>query len=200
MPGSTDRGPDPAVVEIGYAWPGLREVVAFPLIGLFLTAFLGLRVANAGSVNLVAAVACVLCGAWTAWLGGGVARAMWRAARRRPLLTLDSERVVLHSARVVLQWSNVAELRIVNRSPDGRTAKLMVFVPIDADQVIAGLSGMPRRFARSGMKHLGGPIFVRPQDMALPFDEVLATVRTLTTVPVRPAIDPRTARGILGRR
>jgi hypothetical protein len=191
VPGRTDRGPDSAVVEIGYGRPGLREVVAFPLIGLLATVFLGLMATKEGSVNPVTAALCVLCGVGTAWLGGSVARAAWRAARRRPLLTLDSERVVLHSARVALPWSDVAELRIVNRSPDGRTAKLIVFVPVDADRVIAGLRGMPRRFARSGIRRLGGPIFVRPEDLAMPFDEVLAAVRRLAAVPIRPAIDPR---------
>ncbi|MEV0407190.1 hypothetical protein [Actinoallomurus sp. NPDC050550] len=200
MPGSTDRGPDYAVVEIGYAWPGLREIVAFPLIGLFATVFLGFMATNKGIVNPVTVVLCVICGMGTAWLGGGVARAMWRAARRRPLLTLDSERVVLHSARVALPWSNVAEVRIVNRAPDRRTAKLIVFVPVDADRVVAGLRGMPRQFARSGIKRLGGPIFVRPEDMAMPFDEVLAAVRRLTAVPIRPAIDPRSAGRMVGRR
>ncbi|GAA4623006.1 hypothetical protein GCM10023196_017460 [Actinoallomurus vinaceus] len=196
----SETGFRPAAVEIGYAWPGLREIVALPLIGLLATVCLGLWATNEGSANLIPAVLCVFCGVGTAWLGGSVARAAWRATRGRPLLTLDSEQVVLHSARVALPWSNVAEIRIVNRSPDGQTAKLIVFVPVDADRAVAGLRGMSRRFARSGMKHVGGPIFVRPEDMTSPFGEFLNAVRALTTVPVRPAIDPRTAGRIIGRR
>ena len=199
MPGSAETEPRPAV-EIGYAWPGMRESVALSAIGLLLTGYVGLRAVGGGSVDPVFAVLSVVFGLSTALLAGYVARAVWRAKRRRPLLTLDSEGVVLHSARVSLPWSNIAEVRILNRSPDGRTAKLIVFAPVDAGRAVAGLRGMPRRFARDGIERVGGPIFARPHDMAMPLDQVLAAVRRLTTVPIRPGIDPRSAGRILGRR
>ncbi|MCO6003805.1 hypothetical protein NE236_02325 [Actinoallomurus purpureus] len=196
MPGTPETGSRPAVVEIGYAWRGLRDSAAFALIAIFVTTFLAFRAKDEGRIEPVAVVLCVVCGVGTVWLGGFVARAVWRTVRRLPLLTLGSERVVLHSARVALPWSDIAEVRIVSRSPDDRTAKIIVFVPVDADRVLAGLRGMPRRFARSGIKRVGGPIFVRPHDLAMPFAEVLAAVRRVTAVPVRPAIDPRSVGGM----
>ncbi|GAA4623009.1 hypothetical protein GCM10023196_017480 [Actinoallomurus vinaceus] len=187
----SETGARPAAVEIGYTWRGLRDSAVFALIAILVTTSLAFRATDKGSFHQIPAVMSVVCGLWTVWLGGLVVRAAWRAARRLPFLTLDSDGVMLHSARVALPWSNVAEVRIVSRSPDGRTAKLIVFVPVDTDRAVAGLRGMPRRFARSGIKRVGGPIFVRPYALAMPFEEVLATARTLTTVPIRPAVDPR---------
>jgi hypothetical protein len=44
---------------------------------------------------------------------------------------------------------------------------------------------MRRRFARDGMRRLGGPIFVRVVQLASPIEEVLAAARRWSAVPVR---------------
>ncbi|GAA4518456.1 hypothetical protein GCM10023191_092600 [Actinoallomurus oryzae] len=110
------------------------------------------------------------------------ARAVLRAARGAPLLTIDEHGVTLHSARVGLPWSNLAEVRVERRP--GRAA-LLVFVPVDAEQVVTAHRGTPRWFARSGTPRVGGPVFVRADQLALPLDEVLAAVRRRTSAPVR---------------
>lgn len=109
-------------------------------------------------------------------------RAVVRASRGAPLLTINEDGVTLHSARVGLPWSNVAEVRVERRP--GR-AELLVFVPVDAGQVETAHRGTPRWFARSGSSRVGGPIFVRADQLALPLEEVLAAVRRSTSAPVR---------------
>lgn len=100
-------------------------------------------------------------------------RAAVRALRGAPLLTLDAEGVTLHSARVTLPWSNVAEARIEHRP--GRPA-LLVFVAADERRAVAALRGLPRRFASSGIRRVGGPVFVRADQLARPVEDVLAAV------------------------
>ena len=109
-------------------------------------------------------------------------RAFWRAARGRPLLTLDAHGVRLHSARVTLPWTNVAELRVVTAPPDVRT---VVFVPLDAGAALDGLRGMPRWFAKDGIARHGGPVFVRADAMAISLDDLLAAIRDHTGAPIR---------------
>ncbi|MFB9835664.1 hypothetical protein [Actinoallomurus acaciae] len=109
-------------------------------------------------------------------------RAVVRALRGAPLLTISEDGVTLHSARVGLPWSNVAEVRVERRP--GR-AELLVFVPVDAGQVETAHRGTARWFARSGSSRVGGPIFVRADQLTLPLEEVLAAVRRSTSAPVR---------------
>lgn len=109
-------------------------------------------------------------------------RTVLRALSGAPLLTINEDGVTLHSARVGLPWSNVAEVRVERRP--GR-AELLVFVPVDARQVETAHRGTPRWFARSGSSRVGGPIFVRADQLALPLEEVLAAVRRSTSAPVR---------------
>jgi hypothetical protein len=110
------------------------------------------------------------------------ARSVVRALRGAPLLTIGPQGVTLHSARVRLPWSNLAELRVEHRP--GR-AEQLVFVPVDPAQVASAHRGTPRMFARSGSSRVGGPIFVRADQIAVPLEEVLAAVRRWTPVPVR---------------
>jgi hypothetical protein len=109
-------------------------------------------------------------------------RAVVRALRGAPLLTLDGDGVTLHSARVTLPWSNVAEIRIVHKPGH---ADLLVFVPADENRAVEALSGLPRRFAADGIRRVGGPIFVRVPQLAAPIEDVLSAAHRLTTAPVR---------------
>ena len=109
-------------------------------------------------------------------------RAVVRALAGAPLLTIDEDGVTLHSARVRLPWSNVAEVRVEHRP--GR-AELLVFVPVDARKVVRAHRGVARSFARGGTPRVGGPVFVRADQLALPIEEVLAAVRRSAAVPVR---------------
>ncbi|WP_329257661.1 hypothetical protein OG417_19225 [Actinoallomurus sp. NBC_01490] len=109
-------------------------------------------------------------------------RTVVRALSGAPLLTINEDGVTLHSARVGLPWSNVAEVRVERRP--GR-AELLVFVPVDAQRVAAAHRGTSRRFVRSGIPRVGGPIFVRADQLTLPLEEVLAAVRRSTSAPVR---------------
>jgi hypothetical protein len=104
------------------------------------------------------------------WLGGA------------PLLTVDGGGVTLHSARVRLPWSNVAEVRIRHRPGQ---AGVLVFVPADAARATGGLRGPARWFARSGIDRLGGPVFLRTDQLTCPVDDLLAAVRAVAAVPVR---------------
>jgi hypothetical protein len=109
-------------------------------------------------------------------------RAVVRALLGAPLLTIDDDGVTLHSARVVLPWSNVAEVRVEQR-PGG--APRLVFVPADPQRVVSAHRGLARTFARSGTARVGGPVFVRADQLALPLEDVLAAVRRSAPVPVR---------------
>jgi hypothetical protein len=112
-------------------------------------------------------------------------RAVVRALRGAPLLTLDRDGVTLHSARVRLPWSNLAEIRIDHMAGRGPGFDMIVFVPVDEHAALASLRGLPRRFARDGIKRFGGPIFVRAGHLASPVEEILATARRSTPAPVR---------------
>lgn len=116
------------------------------------------------------------------------ARAFWRAARGRPLLTLDAHGVRLHSARVALPWANVAEVRVVTAPPDVRT---IVFVPADAATALTGLRGLPRRFAKDGIARQGGPVFIRTDSLAVPLTALLTAIRTHTEAPIVHRCTPR---------
>jgi hypothetical protein len=109
-------------------------------------------------------------------------RAVVRASLGAPLLTIDGGGVTLHSARVGLPWSNVAEIRVERRP--GRAA-LLVFVPVDAERVVTAHRGTPRWFALSAIPRVGGPVYVRADQLALPLEDILAAVRRSTSVPVR---------------
>lgn len=111
-----------------------------------------------------------------------VSRALARGLRGDPLLSLDGDGVTLHSARVTLPWSNVAEVRIEHRP---RRGDLLVFVPADERLAVEGLRGVPGKFARDGIQRVGGPIFVRTPQLAAPIEEVLSAVRRLSDAPVR---------------
>jgi hypothetical protein len=109
-------------------------------------------------------------------------RAVVRALRGAPLLTLDRDGVTLHSARVTLPWPNVAEIQIDHKPGH---ADLLVFVPVDEDRAVEALQGLARRFARDGVRRVGGPIFVRVPQLARPIEDVLSAAHRLSAAPVR---------------
>jgi hypothetical protein len=165
---------------VGYRWGALASsavpVVLLPLASAS-AAFLTL---HAGVV--VAAVAFTGFGLVSLALVPLYLRAVVRALRGAPLLTFSGDGVTLHSARVTLPWSNLAQIRI-DHAP-GRP-DLIVFVPLDQERVLEGLRGLPRKFARDGIRRVGGPIFVRPAQLARPVEEVLAAARRSSSAPVR---------------
>jgi hypothetical protein len=109
-------------------------------------------------------------------------RAVVRALRGAPLLSFDAEGVTLHSARVTLPWSNVAQIR-VDHAPGH--ADMIVFVPEDPERAVEGLRGLRRKFARDGIQRVGGPIFVRTAQLASPAEEILTAARRVSPAPVR---------------
>jgi hypothetical protein len=165
---------------VGYRWAALAPsgvlVVLLPLATAY-AAFLAL---NLGVV--IAAVAFTVFGLVTVALVPLYLRAMVRALRGAPLLSFSDRGVTLHSARVTLPWSNLAQIRI-DHTP-GRS-DLIVFVPLDQERVLEGLRGLPRRFARDGVRRVGGPIFVRTAQLTRPVEEILAAARHSSPAPVR---------------
>lgn len=150
--------------------------VLLPLV----TAYAGYLALGAGVV--IAAVVFTVWGLVTLAFVPLYVRAVVRALRGAPLLTFSDGGVTLHSARVTLPWSNLAQIRI-DHAP-GRS-DLMVFVPLDQERVLEGLRGRPRWFARDGVRRVGGPIFVRTTQLASPVEEILTAARDRTSAPVR---------------
>jgi hypothetical protein len=165
---------------VGYRRSALAPPGVLALILPLATAYAGFLALGVGAV--LAAVAFTVFGLVTLVLVPLYLRAVVRALRGAPLLTFDADGVTLHSARVTLPWSNVAQIRI-DHTP-GR-ADMIVFVPEDPDRAVEGLRGLPRRFARDGIRRVGGPIFVRAAQLASPVEEILAAVRRSTSAPVR---------------
>ena len=183
----TDDGviddPEAGVLDVGYRRSGVARVgvlAAIPLLGTAYTGF-----AAFGPASAFAAVGFVGCAAATLLIIPPYLRAVVRTLRGAPLLTLDRDGVTLHSARIRLPWSNVAEIRIGHTAGRGPAGDTLVFVPVDESRVLAELHGMRRRFARDGMRRLGGPIFVRVVQLASPIEEVLAAARRWSAAPAR---------------
>ena len=171
------------VLAVGYRRQGVTRAGLLPVLLLIGTACTGFAAARPGSVYAV--VGFVACAAATLLIVPLYLRAVVRALRGAPLLTLDRDGVTLHSARIRLPWTNVAQIRIrhtAGRSPAGDT---LVFVPVDENRVLTELHGLRRWFARDGIRRLGGPIFVRVDQLASPIEEVLAAARCWSTAPVR---------------
>jgi hypothetical protein len=165
---------------VGYRWASVASsgvVVALLPLASASVAFMTL---HAGVT--VAAVAFTGFGLVTLALVPLYLRAVVRALRGAPLLTFSDDGVTLHSAWVTLPWSNLAQIRI-DHTP-GRS-DLIVFVPLDQERVLEGLRGLPRKFARDGIRRVGGPIFVRPTQLARPVEEILAAARHASSAPVR---------------
>lgn len=176
---------DPRPTDDGALAVGYRRSALAPL-GV-LTAILALATTYTGFLALgggagLATAAFTVCALLTLVFVPLFLRAVVRALRGAPLLTLDGDGVTLHSARVTLPWSNVAELRI-DHKPDH--ADLLVFVPVDEDRAVEALHGLPRRFAADGIGRVGGPIFVRVPQLAAPIEDVLAAAHRLSTASVR---------------
>jgi hypothetical protein len=172
--------PDDGRFAVGYRRAALVPsgvfVVALPLA----TAYAGFLALNSGVV--IAAAAFTVFGLVTLALVPLYLRAVVRAMRGAPLLTFSPDGVTLHSARVTLPWSNLAQIRI-DHTPGH--ADLIVFVPLEQERVLEGLRGLPRKFARDGIRRVGGPIFVRTTQLARPVEEILAAARESTPAPVR---------------
>ena len=183
----TDHNAEPEVLEIGYkrGSTSVRQSVLLCLLALAAAAFAGSQALRNGLGNPLWAVGFLTSGVLTVLIVPLTVRAIWRMARGRPLLTLDGDGVTLHSARVTLPWSNISEIRITHTAQKGQTISTIVFVPVDAERATAGLHGLRRRFAADGIRRVGGPIFARVHDLALPLDDIIAGTRRLTAAPVR---------------
>jgi hypothetical protein len=175
-------GPTSPSFTVGYRWSSLL-LSSVPVCGVLLagTAYTGSLARN----QLVAVVPFVVLAVISLLAVFFYLRAFVRALRRSPLLSLDGEGVTLHSARVRLPWSNVAEVRIDHAAGRRRSSETIVFVPVDAVRAVEELRGMARRFARDGIQRHGGPIFVRVAFLARPLEEILAAVQRSTPAPVR---------------
>jgi hypothetical protein len=165
---------------VGYRRAALVPTGAFVVLVPLAAAYAAFQLLDAGVV--LAAVAFTVFGLVTLALVPLYLRAVVRALRGAPLLTFSDGGVTLHSARVTLPWSNLAQIRI-DHTP-GRP-DLIVFVPLDQERVLEELRGLPRRFARDGVRRVGGPIFIRTAQLARPAEEVLAAARDRTSAPVR---------------
>jgi len=132
--------------------------------------------------NPVALCGAVVSGLLFVVLAVVTGRAVWRAVRNRPLLTLDGSGVTLHSARVSLRWIDVAEVRVVTR-PDG--VRTVVFVAEDADLALGRLQGLAFWFAVNGIDRVGGPVFVRAHDLAIELEPLLTAVHRYAAVPIK---------------
>ncbi len=179
----------PAVLSIGYKAATFKQAAIFCMILLVAAAACGYFVMTDLYRPLFVPVFLLNVSA-TALIVFLCLRAAWRAFRGFPLLTLDAERVTLHSARVYLGWSDVAEIRITRIIRKGRVHDMIVFVPVDAHRAMAGPRGLRRQFAREGIKHFGSPVYLRVADLTLPLGDVVAAAQRLTAAPVRHHYDP----------
>jgi hypothetical protein len=167
-------------LAVGYRRSALVPLGVLAAVLALATAYTGF-LALGGGVGLPAA-SFIVCALLTLFFVPLFLRAVVRALRGAPLLTLDGDGVTLHSARVTLPWPNVAEIRIDHKPAH---ADLLVFVPVDEDRAVEALRGLPRRFAADGVRRVGGPIFIRVPQLAVPIEDVLAAAHRLSTAPVR---------------
>lgn len=171
----------PAPVRVGYRrgssslWRALLMCVLFGGSTGF-----AIDVALRGS--LTALLGAIVVGLFFVLFTVMTGRAVWRAVRNRPLLTLDAFGVTLNSARVSVRWCDVAEVRVVTAPGDVRT---VVFVAADEDLVLGRLQGLPYWFAKNGIDRVGGPVYVRAHDLAIDLEELLAAVHRFTAVPIK---------------
>lgn len=177
---------DGPLLVVGYRFPMLAKTgllaVALPLFAAYCGYIAyGADDPTVAVVGLVGATMCALAALLIVPL---YLRAILRALRGAPMLTLDREGVTLHSARVTLPWANVAEVRIDRMTGRGPGADTIVFVPVDENAAVAALRGLPRRFARDGIRRLGGPIALRAAQLTCPVDDFVAVLRS-ASVPVR---------------
>ncbi|WP_322763072.1 hypothetical protein [Frankia sp. Cr2] len=184
-----DGSVQPAVLTIGYKAETFKQTAIFCMMLLAVTAAFGFFVMTDFYQPLFVVLFLLNVSA-TALIEFLCLRAAWRAFRGFPLLTFDVERVTLHSARVYLAWSDVAEIRIARIVRKGRIHDMIVFIPVDADRAMAGLRGLRRQFAREGIKHFGSPVYLRVADLTLPLDDVVTAAQRLTAAPVRHHYDP----------
>lgn len=179
--GGTDPRPaGDGALAVGYRRSALTPLGVFAAILAFGTACTGFLALGDGFGLTTAGFA--VCALLTLVFVPLFLRAVVRALRGAPLLTLDAAGVTLHSARVTLPWSNVAQIRI-DHEPGH--ADLLVFVPVDEDRAVEALHGLARRFAADGIRRVGGPIFIRVPQLAEPIEDVLTAARRLSTAPVR---------------
>ncbi len=172
-----------APLTVGYKASALRSALLLSVVmaaAIAYAAYLTFGEGGGGAPLLPAALLVVVALA-SAVIVPLSLRAGWRFVLRRPLLTLDATGVTLHSARVSLPWSGLSEIRISQRGP---LPDLLVFVAADPERALASLRGLPRWFARDGIRKVGGPVFVRVQDLSCPLDDVLAAARRYTDAPV----------------
>jgi hypothetical protein len=176
-----DPGPaGDGALAVGYRRSALTPLGVLAAIMALATAYTGFLALGGGFGPATAAFP--VCALLTLFFVPLFLRAVVRALRGAPLLSLDGHGVTLHSARVTLPWSNVAEIRIDHRPGH---ADLLVFVPVEEDRAVGALRGLPRRFAADGIRRVGGPIFVRVPQLAAPIEDVLAAAHRLSTAPVR---------------
>lgn len=175
-------GRSAGVFRVGYRASSLAGSGLLTGIFLLATVYTGFFAFH-GAVFLLAAF--VVCGLGTLFIGSLQLRAVTRALTGAPLLSLDREGVTLHSARVSLPWSNLKEIRIGHPADRGPNFDTLVFVPADESAAIETLRGLPRWFARDGIKRVGGPIFVRAGHLALPIEDIVHAARQWTSAPVR---------------
>jgi hypothetical protein len=180
---ANDRPTDDGVLAVRYRASSMVGVGFFALLLLLATAYSGFLAFGIGAAFLF--VPFIAFGLVTLLIVPRYLRAAARAFRGAPFLTLDREGVTLHSARIALPWSNVAEIRIDHTAGRGSRSDTLVFVPVDERAAVAALRGLPRWFARDGIKRFGGPIFVRAGHLASPVEEILSAARRSTSAPVR---------------
>lgn len=180
---ANDRPTGDGVLAVGYRASSIVGVGFFALFLLLVTAYSGFLAFGIGAAFFF--VPFIAFGLVTLLIVPRYLRAAGRALRGAPLLSLDRDGVVLHSARIVLPWSNVEEIRIDHTAGRGARSDTLVFVPVDERAAVQALRGLPRWFARDGIKRLGGPIFVRAGHLAKPIEEILSAARRSTSAPVR---------------
>ncbi|MGH3377483.1 MAG: hypothetical protein ACRDP6_22355 [Actinoallomurus sp.] len=171
------------VLAVGYRASSMIVLGLLSVFILLVTAYVGFLAFGIGALFLfVAFVAFALV---TLLIVPRYLRALARVLRGAPLLTLDHDGVTFHSAPIAMPWSNIAEIRIDHTAGRGARSDTLVFVPVDERAALKSLRGLPRWFARDGIKRVGGPIFMRVGVLACPIEEILAAVQRLTSAPVR---------------
>ena len=176
-------GTRPGVLVVGYRRSPLFLSCLPVLVLLFGTIYTGFLMFGLKSVFL--ALLFVVFALVTLLFVPLYLRAVVRVLIGRPLLTLDGDGVAMHSARIRLPWSNVAEIRIDHTRSGRPAADMIVFVPRDEREVLATHRRWSRRFARDGIRRHGGPIFLRASVLACPIEKILAAAGRSAPVPVR---------------
>lgn len=119
-------------------------------------------------------------------VGGVLMLPTLRVVFRIPLLSLDSDGVVLHSVRLKVRWSDIDEI-VKTRLPgvDNKARCALLFSVVDDQAVLRDVGRLAGKVAAAGMSRYDAPMWVYCDDFSIPIDDVIAAIERISSIQVR---------------